>query len=289
MIARTVVWWGMLAIATVASGQTTRPAASAADETSSTATRTERLEQLIQRAEEGLLRIRKEIRDYQCVLTKQERVDGKLLEPQNLEVKIRNETRNGDVVTVPFSVYARFTAPAKLKGREVIYVEGQRGGDLLARRGGRRSPNMTLQLAPDSPLAMEGNRYPVTQIGVIIMVERLIEVMQTKVLSDDCVIKIYTDAKLDGRRCTHYEVTMQTRNKSDFMQARLFVDDEYRIPVYYAAYDWPETEGGDPELLEQYAYRRMKLNVGLTDKDFDPANPDYNFSSVKPLPDDAGK
>jgi hypothetical protein len=26
------------------------------------------------------------------------------------------------------------------------------------------------------------------------------------------------------------------------------------------------------------------LNVGLTDKDFDPENPNYNFSDVEPAP-----
>jgi hypothetical protein len=80
----------------------------------------------------------------------------------------------------------------------------------------------------------------------------------------------------------------ERKPESGFMRARVFVDNEYRVPVFYAAYDWPKEEGGKPVLLELYAYRRVKLNVGLTDKDFDPTNPDYNFSQVKPLPDDVG-
>jgi hypothetical protein len=249
----------------------------------------ERLQELVDRAREGLARVKAEVQDYEFVLTKQERVGGRLLEPQDIAVKIRHEKREGDTVVTPFSVYAKFISPAKIKGREVIYVEGQRGGDLLARRGGRRNPNMTVQLVPDGPLAMDGHRYPITQIGFVIMLERLIEVMETKFVTEDCEIRIYQDAKLDGRPCQHFELTMREKKpESGFMRARVFVDNEYRVPVFYAAYDWPKEEGGKPVLLEMYAYRRVKLNVGLTDKDFDPTNPDYNFAEVKPLPDDVG-
>ena len=280
----------ILAVATLAHGQNGAVQQSESAEKLSDAgeARTERLRELIDRAKEGLVRIKAEIRDYECYLTKQERVEGKLREPQTLAVKIRHEVRDGDQVVKPFSVYLKFVSPEKVAGREVIYVEGLRGGDLLARRGGRRNPNMTVQLAPDGPLAMDGHRYPVTEIGVIIMVQRLIDVMETKFTTDECDIKIYENAKLDGRSCTHYELTMRERDDSGFMQARMFVDNEYRIPVYYAAYDWPRNDGEKATLLEQYAYRRVKLNVGLTDKDFDPGNPDYHFSEVKPLTDDEG-
>jgi hypothetical protein len=279
----------MCLVAAVASAQNSHSGGESSPENAAASDtgRAEKLEDLIRRAEEGLVRIKSEIRDYECVLTKQERVNGKLQEPQNLAVKIRHEKRNGDAVIEPFSVYVRFLDPVKLKGREVIYVEGERGGDLMARRGGRRNPNMTVQLAPDGPLAMDGHRYPITQIGVVVMVERLIEVMRALAEKDDFGIKVYKDARLDGRPCTHFELTARTRLESNFMQARLFVDDEFQIPVYYAAYDWPKSEGGKPELLEMYAYRRVKLNVGLTDRDFDPSNADYHFSQVRPLPDDA--
>ncbi len=35
--------------------------------------------------------------------------------------------------------------------------------------------------------------------------------------------------------------------------------------------------GGQPQLLEEYTYLNVKLNVGLTDADFDDKNPEYNF------------
>ena len=49
------------------------------------------------------------------------------------------------------------------------------------------------------------------------------------------------------------------------------------MPVRYAAYTWPETPSEKPLLLEEYTYVNMKINVGLTDKDFDDHNESYGF------------
>ncbi|MEM1304151.1 MAG: DUF1571 domain-containing protein, partial [Planctomycetota bacterium] len=55
--------------------------------------------------------------------------------------------------------------------------------------------------------------------------------------------------------------------------ARVFFDDEYRIPVGYQAYAWPTTQGGQPELDRQYFYTQLNLAPRLTDADFDETNP----------------
>jgi outer membrane lipoprotein-sorting protein len=61
------------------------------------------------------------------------------------------------------------------------------------------------------------------------------------------------------------------------------------IPRYYAARGtvWVSPESllptrieifdADGELYERYFYRDVRLNIGLTDLDFDPENPDYRF------------
>ena len=49
------------------------------------------------------------------------------------------------------------------------------------------------------------------------------------------------------------------------------------MPVRFASYDWP-LPGQTPKLMEEYTYIKLKLNVGLTDNDFNIANPAYNFA-----------
>jgi outer membrane lipoprotein-sorting protein len=48
-------------------------------------------------------------------------------------------------------------------------------------------------------------------------------------------------------------------------------DLESKLPLRIEIYD-----AGD-RLMEQYGYEDLRLNVGLSDRDFDPANPDYRF------------
>jgi hypothetical protein len=59
--------------------------------------------------------------------------------------------------------------------------------------------------------------------------------------------------------------------------AEVFIDRELDLPIRYASYDWPAKAGEKPVPLEEYTYSKIKLNVGLTDQDFDPANPKYTF------------
>ncbi len=62
------------------------------------------------------------------------------------------------------------------------------------------------------------------------------------------------------------------RENIDFHLARIYVDDKLQVPVRYEAYDWPETEGGSPLLMEEYTFLDLKLNVGLSQADFRRAN-----------------
>ena len=49
------------------------------------------------------------VKDYTCVLIRQERIDGKLGDQQIMNAKIRND---------PFSVYLKFLKPTDIAGRE---------------------------------------------------------------------------------------------------------------------------------------------------------------------------
>ena len=237
------------------------------------------LEDVMKFAQDAYTRIDAEIDDYACLLIRRERVDGKDRGWQFMEAKIRHERKDEDKVTVPFSVYLRFLQPRSVAGREVLYVQNQNHGDLIARRGGTRSPNVTVQLIPTSPLAMEGNRYPITEIGFQTLAKRLIEVLSQELEYRDGDLRVFENAKVGDRQCTHYRLTHHKRRPNlTYHMAEVSVDDELGVPIFYRAYDWPTTDGGKPVLLEQYIYKDIRINIGLTDEDFDPKNPEYHFS-----------
>jgi len=205
------------------------------------------------------------LRDYSATMVKRERVNGKVGEPEYMFVKVRHE---------PFSVYMYFMGPADLKGREVIYVQGRNKDKLLAHATGLQGKLLgTLELEPTGPVAMRGNRYPLTEIGILNMVRRLVEVGEQDVKYGECEVKFFKGAKINNRVCTCIQVVHPVpRRNFLFHVARIFVDDELNVPVRYESYDWPEQPGGPPRLLEEYTYLNLKLNNGFTDTDFDPRN-----------------
>lgn len=220
-------------------------------------------------AEAGLERIENSIHDYQCTLVKRERISGKLLEHEFMEAKIRHK---------PFSVYLAFTNPASVRGREVLFVEGQNNNNLMAHEGGALLKLVTVNLNPTSSLAMRNNRYPITEIGVKNLVERLIEVAKEDMQYGECEVKFTPNAKINGRVCTLIEVVHPVpRSNFRFHKAHIFIDDQLQVPVRFASWDWPAQNGGEAPLLEEYTYLNMKINNGFTDADFDPKNPNYKF------------
>ncbi len=211
----------------------------------------------------------KMIQDYSATVAKRERIGGKLLEYQYMFVKLRQH---------PFSVYMNFLGPASLKGREVIYIEGQNNGNMWAHGVGFQKMFGTVSIKPDGPIAMKDQRYPLTELGILNLTQRLVEVAEKDVKYGECEVKFYPGAKINGRVCTCIEVVHPVpRRNFLFHMAQIFVDKELNLPIRYASYDWPREKGGKPELMEEYTYLNLKLNNGFTDADFDTRNPSYKF------------
>ncbi|MBF6621812.1 MAG: DUF1571 domain-containing protein, partial [Patulibacter sp.] len=62
--------------------------------------------------------------------------------------------------------------------------------------------------------------------------------------------------------CTVLEVNQPNRHPElDFFQAQVFIDDELNLPIRYIAYDWPRRQGDTPQVIEEYNYVDLKLNV----------------------------
>jgi len=235
-----------------------------------TATGMHPLQPALDLAQQGLVKINANIRDYSCTIVKRERIDGKLGEHEYMFAKIRSQ---------PFSVYLYFLGPDSVKGQEVIYVAGHNDGNMLAHAGsGVRAMVGTVSLKPQSMLAMTGNRYPITEIGVENLAKRLVEVAEHDKQFGECDVNFYPNAKVNGRVCTCVQVSHPVpRRNFRFHLARVFIDDELTIPIRYEAYDWPQEAGGQPVLLEEYTYMNVKTNNGFTDADFDPKNTAYKF------------
>lgn len=215
------------------------------------------------------------VKDFSCILAKRERINGRLRDYEYLRTIVRREQQSGGQ-TVPFSVYAEFLAPKKVLGRKVLYVEGRNDNKLLVRNGGLRFGHMIVNLEPTSDAVLRESRYPVTELGLSNVVGRLIDQAKHDIIADpdarNTEVVFFRDAEIDGRACTHIQVTHPTEDHTfAFHQANIYVDDKLQVPLRVESYTWPKNEGEPALLVEEYTYMKLKLNVGLTDRDFDEA------------------
>jgi hypothetical protein len=216
------------------------------------------------------LRDLERVEDYSCTLVKRERVGDELLDHQYMFLKVRHR---------PFSVYVYFTAPDDLRGREAIYVHGRNDGKMWAHTTGFQDRLVgTLSLEPTGALAMRGNRYPITEIGLLNLVRKLIEVGEHDAQFGECDVRVFSGARVNDRVCTCLQVVHPVpRKEFRYHKALIYVDDQLNVPIRFEAYGWPERPGEPPPLLEEYTYLNLQFNNGFTDRDFDIRNPDYNF------------
>ena len=238
------------------------------------------LENVVKWAEAALPRV-KAIEDYSCTLIERQRVGQTMVGPEYIELKVRNQ---------PFSVYMKFLEPPSMRNQEVIYVEGRNDGKLLAHVNGAGRLLGTIALNPTSPLALNGNRYPITEIGLVRLIEHVIDIGRgdAKQPSDETELSYDAGVMVDDRPCTLIEVRHAVE-KDDYAYhlAKIFVDEKLLLPVRFEAYRWPEEPGGPPVPIEEYTYVDLKLDNGFTDRDWDPANPQYGYNrgaNAKRLP-----
>lgn len=202
------------------------------------------------------------IQDYQCQLTKQERVEGELGEKQMILLKVKDN---------PFSVYMSFLKP--FAGREVAYVAGQNEGRLVVLDAGYKRMLGKMNLDPTGTLAMKGQKHPITNIGIRNLTVKLLKMWEAETKFGECKVTTNSGPKIAGRPATMLQVVHPVpRQDFKFHVARLFIDNELKIPVHFDAFLWPEQAGAEPPLEESYTYTNLKLNNGFTAREFDANN-----------------
>ncbi len=220
---------------------------------------------------------RKNVDGYTAIVRKRETIGDTLTEAEMMFIKVRNrKEQDGELVT-PLSLYLNYLKPVSKKGQEAIWVEGQNGGKLIAHGTGIQGL-IKVNLDPNGTIAKMGTNYAIFDLGIENLILKLIDRANGEKANDDVEVHFYKNAKINGRVCTLMEVKHPVQRAGlDFHIARIFIDDELNLPVLYQAYNWPKVKDGELVLIEEFIYTNVNLDVKLTDKDFDPANPEYHY------------
>ncbi len=203
------------------------------------------------------------IHDYSCTLVKQERVEGTLGDKQQIFMKIRQQ---------PFSVYMSFIQP--YQGREVVYVAGQNENEMVVLEAGwKRKVLGKLHLDPEGTVAMSGQKYPITQVGMRNLINKLVTMFEADIKFSESNVTSNPDMKIGGRSATMIQIVHPiARQNFHHHVARIFIDNELGVPIHYDAYGWPGQAGQQPPLELSYTYTNLKINNGYTARDFDTEN-----------------
>ncbi len=217
--------------------------------------------------------IRRTVRDYSCRLIKRERIDGELQPYQLARLKVRSEQRLDGEIIKPMAVFIQFLGPSRLKDRRVLYIDGQNDGQALVRKGGSVLKHLQLSIDPHGSAAKRESNYPITDVGFDKFVDRLIQRANDDIARDPTAentkVSYFRNAKVGDRKCLHIRVVHpRPGNDMEFHIASLYVDNELQVPTKLAVYGWPEFEGDQPPVNEEYTYVDLRLNVGLADTNF---------------------
>ena len=203
---------------------------------------------------------------YEATFLKRE-VVGKSTVSHKMRMKVRHK---------PFSVYLYFENPHE--GREVIYVEGQNNGKLIAHEAGLLSLAGSMELLPTEPMAMNENRYPITSAGIANALRIIIAEWEKETKYGETEVKYFKDARLDTMTCRVIESSHpQPRRQFNSHKTRLWIDTETQLPVRLQKFGFPKRPKDKPPLVEDYSYLNIRTNVRLTDADFDRNNRKYAF------------
>jgi len=185
----------------------------------------------------------------------------------------------------PFSVYLYFAE--KHRGRQVLYVEGENDGKLLARDSGLGALAGTISLKPDSPRAMKEGKFPITKIGMANMLDAVLEQWKNELKYPDVKTTSYPNAvlkrsakrlKLQPMECKVLQSShAKKRPDVEFFMTRLYIDKKTNLPVRVEQYGFPKKPGDKPPLMAEYTYWNVRTNVGLKDIDFSRDNPRYGL------------
>jgi len=240
------------------------------------------LSDVVELAHDARRHMSEHLDDYTARFIKQDRnVKGVLQQQEEMAIKVMTRLR-GDTETAPFRIYLKFLSPENVAGREVIYCEDKLDGKMGVHEVGLLGLKK-LFLDPHGLLAMRDQRHSITSAGMVHLIEDLIEEAQPDLDNPNVSIVTVPDFELAGNEYELIQIHCSEprgTGEEDYSLAEVVIDRERMLLHMYRAFGFPENDGDPPPLIESYQYLDVQTNVGLSEQDFEPDNPEYEFPAL---------
>lgn len=199
---------------------------------------------------------------YSASFTQEVYKDGRQFDPEKMLLKVQHD---------PFAVFMQW----ERDGQQALYVDGKYDNKMLVHpTRGIGALRKVWILEPDHKLAMRSARRPVTEIGMLNMVNLLLGFHHEHILQSHCTLEPFTDG---DQSLTRVLLTFDTPQQNPYFAKTLLVlSDETHIPLQIENYGWTEDNQLGP-LLEKYDYTDICLEGCVTAADFERENAAYSF------------
>ncbi len=208
-----------------------------------------------------------ELKDYTTIFHKQEYVDEELLPEEVIRMKVRLKPRR---------IYMKWIGEVN-KGQELLWGKGWNDGQIRVHPSGWLGL-VTTNVDPEGSTAMEDNRHSVADAGFGNTINLLVRDLEVAREHPEYVriIEDLGEKKIYGQKAAGFDAKLRKGEYGKFyaFRARVWIHKKLKLPVRVQIWD---EEDGKVRLVENYGYEEIKTDVGLTDKDFDPDNPEYDF------------
>ena len=211
-------------------------------------------------------RYRQSVMGYTCTFYKQELIDGKLTQRQEVQVKYRED---------PKSVYMHWTKNAG-KARRVIYIEDKWTKDglpaaLCQPEGGIARLLVSKILMPiNGPDAKAASRRTIDQFGFANALDLILKYSLMANKEGALKLELTGEGTVDDRPTYVFERRVPYTDENGKYPDRVLVyhlDKQTLMPVSCESY----ADLAKKQLLGRYQYANIRLDVALTDTDFEGA------------------
>lgn len=216
------------------------------------------------------------IERYSVKFHREERIDGDLKAPQSISMKVQHQP--------VFAVYMRWDNGER--GRQVLYSDAYDDKCMVVKFGGFKKLLPALKIDPHCANAKAESRYPVTQAGILGMLNQITEHRDRDLKRGYGVTcRRLEDQVFDERQCYSFLIRYDDAQLSEtYRKSLILVDSRHHIPLLVRNFTWAtdaehlsEEELDSATLIENYSFTGFDPERELVAEDFSRSNPTYRM------------
>lgn len=202
------------------------------------------------------------VKDYTCIMVSQERVNGKLDEPNMMHMKVKSE---------PFSVWMKWISPSKSAGQEVAFVDGKNKNKMRVKSNALVIKAVGfLSIATDDPRVLERSRHTIREAGIGNMIEQNLRHWELSRQAGSAKA-VVGESEFNKRKCVRVEIVATKPTQGNYCyRTVILLEKNSKLPMHLENYAWPKAGGpAGGELLESFGFMNLQFNTGLKDSEFE--------------------